>query len=530
MNINPNFPISIAQPANSSSSNSQSKKQPLSFLDQTLDPSLADSKKRALQIYSKQISEPLCSNLQNFSESRVSLNSSTSNSTTGIFQSSLGIKSEEGSVDDSDISGELFIDPDDFLLVIDKLHDDETPSGMCLGIVFMCLEELVKGTRDNLDEKIENLVCVLRNIDRDGIDLKQIERHSLETYLDDVDPNLRAFISEVRAFQCDQLMRDNLEKSKNVQKIDLFTGIYTKVDFEHYFKSLREFLKREAEEGNSIAFVLASANHVVSVGYNREDNKWIFIQFDELYQTKFNENSELVKNVILSFMNVSEDDYDDNLIDENFSACLSTTVYAAKENADSFNDKLQVWKNSNAFKEIHAPTHLKAELLDSNGSSWLSAASQSEDISLINTLLKLGAKIYINAKNSEGDTPLVQACKNGSLTIVKELLNNQADPNLGGADGCTPLWTACYHGQLETVRLLLGLGVEVDKRDSFGATPFWVACQDGRTEIVRLLMDHGADIEAADAKGVTPSQIAEAEKLTGIVEVIAERIKRKAIG
>lgn len=507
------------------------------------DSSDTGSDKRILQSLSQQTLNSLNSNLLNQSPPHVILNSPISNAATKVFQRSLGSESEEGksinesgeikSIEEgsinSDESGEMYIDPEDFLSVIYKLFEFNPPKGMCLGIVLASLEELVSGKRDDLDKKIENFARVLRNIQKEGINLNKIEQDFLEKSLEDVDPDLVSFISEVAEFQCDHFMRRNLESLKNVQEIDFFSGIYTEIELERYFASLRAFLKRDAQEGRSIGFLLSSETHIISIGYNRKNDRWLYIDFEELYENEFEDDVDLVEKVKFSFSNNNDDsdlesdiESEEHIEEENFSLCLLTRAYAAKEHADFFKMTLNDWKNSSEYKDTHTPSPEKATQLDSSGYSWLSFASESGDVHLVENLLKAGGDVHINRISSNADTPLVHACKNKHTKMLQLLIDHQADLNLEAVDGCTPLWTAAYHGRLENVRLLLTLGAEINKFDDFGTTPFWIACQQGDREVAQLLIDSGADIETANTSGITPLEIAKLEEKAEIVEMIRE--------
>ncbi len=66
-------------------------------------------------------------------------------------------------------------------------------------------------------------------------------------------------------------------------------------------------------------------------------------------------------------------------------------------------------------------------------------ATIARDSTRIEYLLKRGAKI--NAKDNEGQTPLMVAVKSGDISVINGLLAYGADPNIQDNDG----WTAAMH-------------------------------------------------------------------------------------
>ena len=69
------------------------------------------------------------------------------------------------------------------------------------------------------------------------------------------------------------------------------------------------------------------------------------------------------------------------------------------------------------------------------------------------------------------------------------------DVNAKDTDGWTPLHPASYEGHVEIVELLIGKGADVNAKVEFGSfqgkTPLDAANNRSRTEIVNLLRKHG---------------------------------------
>jgi hypothetical protein len=114
----------------------------------------------------------------------------------------------------------------------------------------------------------------------------------------------------------------------------------------------------------------------------------------------------------------------------------------------------------------------------------------------------------INARDSEGLTPLHYACYNGRTEAVKALVWLGGSVNSQTGLGATPLLVASQEGHEGTARILVSLGADVNTPNTVGATPVGIASQGGHESVVRVLASLGADVNTPDKWGVTPLMIA----------------------
>lgn len=102
------------------------------------------------------------------------------------------------------------------------------------------------------------------------------------------------------------------------------------------------------------------------------------------------------------------------------------------------------------------------------------------------------------------------ACKNGDFARVKEIINNDpAQMQAKTSEGKSPLHMATGWGQKEIVIWLLEQGADIKALNNNGGTPIHVAASQNQPECAEILLKNGADIEATrELGGLTPLAIA----------------------
>ncbi len=108
----------------------------------------------------------------------------------------------------------------------------------------------------------------------------------------------------------------------------------------------------------------------------------------------------------------------------------------------------------------------------------------------------------VNARYSNGTTPLHQAALKGQNKIVALLIQNGARVNAkiikdnGEIDDATPLHLAVLNSHEKVVALLIRKGANVNARYSNGTTPLDQAVIKGQNKIAALLIRKGANVNA----------------------------------
>lgn len=180
--------------------------------------------------------------------------------------------------------------------------------------------------------------------------------------------------------------------------------------------------------------------------------------------------------------------------------------------------------------------------------AFLSGSKANCDI--VKLLLERGAN-NCNELNSDQSKPFHLALKNGSLGMVKLLLNHGADVTKVDSKGLTSLHLAARNLQTDVIEFILEYGLDTESRSKYGDTALRYAAQSANSKgckallrsgamvnycqcaqsttplheavkiqdvaTVQVLLEHGANVEARDSTGKS------------VVEIVAES-KNEAIG
>jgi len=150
----------------------------------------------------------------------------------------------------------------------------------------------------------------------------------------------------------------------------------------------------------------------------------------------------------------------------------------------------------------------------------LTAAVMSDDPAGINKALRAG--VFIDVRDNQGATALLQATRAGSVRAAEALLQAKANPNLSDINDETPLMLAVNNKQNGLAVHLLDAGADIQAVDANGRTPLYLAASRGNSEMVRRLLKEGADANQADAHGWTPLIAAAASEDPATVQVLLD--------
>ena len=107
------------------------------------------------------------------------------------------------------------------------------------------------------------------------------------------------------------------------------------------------------------------------------------------------------------------------------------------------------------------------------------ATSYCDDAYVIRHGLWDPSETNVNVRDSTGETPLLVACRKGSVRCVWALLELGANVNYANADGRTSMMLCCQNGHDLCARALIKAGADIEKPDKNGWTPLMKACWNG---------------------------------------------------
>jgi len=111
------------------------------------------------------------------------------------------------------------------------------------------------------------------------------------------------------------------------------------------------------------------------------------------------------------------------------------------------------------------------------------------------------------------------------MDILKFLIEQGCDLNIGDDDGLTPLHAAALGNNREAAVALLSSGAQPDIEDRYGNTPLFraVYSYDGDLSVISLLLQNGADPLHKNKAGVSPYEFAEKKEDVDIVRSFDDR-------
>ncbi len=125
-----------------------------------------------------------------------------------------------------------------------------------------------------------------------------------------------------------------------------------------------------------------------------------------------------------------------------------------------------------------------------------------DNINLLHMVLEAGPNI--DYQDTEGRTALFLAVKYNQIPMVKLLIQNRCNVNLGKFNHSSALHLAAKKGSAEVISLLVDAGHELDIMNWGGNTALLIACRFGHTLAVKTLISKGADVNLCNKLGHYP--------------------------
>lgn len=155
--------------------------------------------------------------------------------------------------------------------------------------------------------------------------------------------------------------------------------------------------------------------------------------------------------------------------------------------------------------QIEAPQPSQAEIIidvnakDSNGRTPLISAIRSRDEPRIQAVLDLNPDIHLRCTKDR--TPLMHAIEVEFEIAVRRLVDRGAEVNAKTPGQSTALHQAASRGSTEMIELLISLDATIECRNRDGATPLLKASEANQSTTVSILLRKGADVSVKDNSG-----------------------------
>ncbi|KAK6183722.1 hypothetical protein SNE40_011147 [Patella caerulea] len=120
-------------------------------------------------------------------------------------------------------------------------------------------------------------------------------------------------------------------------------------------------------------------------------------------------------------------------------------------------------------------------------------------------------------------TPLMVACADGKLEMVKFLLLSGAQINARDNFKWTPLHHACHSGQLDVIQLLMDNGAEIDATTMNGGTPLTRAIESSKEDVVQFMINNGAKMQTENKKGQNPNDLAQVWADPRVLDIVSKK-------
>lgn len=118
-------------------------------------------------------------------------------------------------------------------------------------------------------------------------------------------------------------------------------------------------------------------------------------------------------------------------------------------------------------------------------------------------LAKSFYRSHLEDRDSEGNTPFMEACRRGVMPHVDYLLEQGAQPFIHNNQKKNALMLAATVGSYAIVKKLHALGLSLNAKDTNGRTALHYALPTGDLRLIAYLLAHGIDHTARDDHGQT---------------------------
>jgi len=157
---------------------------------------------------------------------------------------------------------------------------------------------------------------------------------------------------------------------------------------------------------------------------------------------------------------------------------------------------------------------------DSDGDTAIITASRNGNFHVVKQLLDHGADIKLNERFT---SPLIESVMMGNNNISNLLIDSLNNINSIGESEYHAFNIACENGNIEVAVGLMNIGIDINKSNGDGRTPLMHSCRKGHIGLAIILLEYGAEINKSDELGFTALSLACDENQILMIYFIASR-------
>lgn len=150
---------------------------------------------------------------------------------------------------------------------------------------------------------------------------------------------------------------------------------------------------------------------------------------------------------------------------------------------------------------------------------------RTRDQDQLKTLINKNPKL-VNAKHSQGFTPLIFASYFDNFDASKFLIANKSEIDAKDNTGNTALIGVCFKGNEKLATLLIDKGSDINAKNNMGTTPLIFATMYNKEYIIKLLLNRDADKTIKDNQGKTAYTHALEKGFNNLLKLLKQRLKK----
>jgi ankyrin repeat protein len=288
----------------------------------------------------------------------------------------------------------------------------------------------------------------------------------------------KGFVSQIDFETIYPLVAPKILENEEIEVVFRSSYAFDKASLQAYLSDLKNVIK---ESQQVLPMLINSSSHTVCLWYDKLTEKWAYVDTNDF--ARYPDNGSYTREL-------NDDELASSLL-ESFSS-NSYTAFSIEIIEKKRNENRNI---RNKLQQISPSPAEQAVRYDSHNAGLFYIACGNGDLGIVKELLKCSKGnsrsplVDINHPlNGDFFTPLLVACQNGHIDVVKILLEHGVDINKASITQDTPLTMACDCGRQDITRLLLEHIPVLSNKE--GQRLFEIVCRKGYPDLLRELLDN----------------------------------------